>query len=117
MERFNVKALFRRAQAYCATEDFDDAIADLKRAAEVEPENREVAAQLKRARALLAQANKKQAKLYGNMFERMAKMEEKDAPVAPGSTPADGTAAPAEASAPDDAEEPAATDKLYVEEI
>jgi len=117
MERFNVKALFRRAQAYCATEDFDDAIADLKRAAEVEPENREVAAQLKRARALLAQANKKQAKLYGNMFERMAKMEEKDAPVAPGSTPADGTVSAAEASAPDDAEEPAATDKLYVEEI
>lgn len=79
-ERFNVKALFRRAQAYCATEDFDEAIADLKRALEVEPENRDVAVQLKRAKTLQVAANKKQAKLFGNMFERMAKMEAKEKP-------------------------------------
>lgn len=40
LEPVNVKALFRRAQAYRETEDYDLAETDLKRAMEYEPANR-----------------------------------------------------------------------------
>ena len=55
-----------------------EGIADLKRAREIDPTNRDVAMKLKRAKQLQSAADKKQAKLYGNMFSRMAKLEEKE---------------------------------------
>eukprot|EP00951_Prasinocladus_malaysianus_P023343 scaffold198130_cov45-Prasinocladus_malaysianus.AAC.1 len=78
VDRTCVKALYRRAEAYIEMEEFLEANIDLKRALDVEPENRDVIVKLKRAKQLEAAANKKQAKLYGNMFARMAKLEEKE---------------------------------------
>jgi len=89
-ERNNVKALYRRADAHTGLEDFEEAILDLTHAQEAEPANRDVAVKLKRAKQLQAASNKQQAKLYGNMFTRMAKLEEKELAMK-GST----TAAPA----------------------
>ena len=77
-ESHNVKALYRRAEAYLGSEDFFEGIADLKRALEIEPSNRDVASSLKRAKQMQSAVDKKQAKLYGNMFTRLAKMEEKE---------------------------------------
>jgi hypothetical protein len=48
MNMQNVKALYRRAQAYMATADFMEAEVDLKRAAHLEPENAEVKALMKK---------------------------------------------------------------------
>lgn len=73
-----MKALYRRAEAYLGTQDFIEAIADLKRAKDIDPANRDVVSKLKQAKHMQSESDKKQAKLFGNMFERMAKMEAKE---------------------------------------
>jgi len=74
----NVKALYRRAQAYSATMDLELAEEDIKKALEIDPENRDTKLEQKRLNQKIAAHRKKEAKLYGNMFERMRKMEEKE---------------------------------------
>eukprot|EP00897_Mesotaenium_endlicherianum_P005560 jgi/Mesen1/5031/ME000025S04430 len=77
-ETQNVKALFRRAQAYIGTQDYDLAEWDLKKALEVDPNNREVKAEYRVLKQKIAEQNKKEAKLFGNMFARLNKLEEKE---------------------------------------
>ncbi|KAK7291048.1 hypothetical protein RIF29_05909 [Crotalaria pallida] len=73
VELHNVKALYRRAQAYIETGNFLSADVDIKKALEVEPQNREVMALQKKLKQLQAENNKKDAKLYGNMFAHKTK--------------------------------------------
>ncbi|KAF2309622.1 hypothetical protein GH714_004324 [Hevea brasiliensis] len=69
----NVKALYRRAQAYMQTADLVSAELDIKKALEVDPQNREVKSLQTALKQLQAQSNKRDAKLYSNMFARMTK--------------------------------------------
>jgi len=112
----NVKALYRRAEAHIEGEDFIEGIADLRRALELEPDNREVALKLKKARQLEAAANRRQAKLYGNMFERMAKMEARER-AASADEPAPAEPPPEDSAAPTTAgdEKPHAADAELVQ--
>lgn len=64
----NVKALYRRAQASAAAEDFDEALQDLALAITVSPDNALLVKEQQRIRQLIATAQKKQAQLYQNMF-------------------------------------------------
>ncbi|KAK1291198.1 Peptidyl-prolyl cis-trans isomerase FKBP65 [Acorus calamus] len=73
IETSNVKALYRRAQAYINTADLDLAEYDIKVALEVDPENREVKTIYRTLKQLQAESNKKDAKLYTNMFAQMTK--------------------------------------------
>lgn len=73
VEFSNVKALYRRAQAYMKTCDLQLAELDIKKALEVDPQSREVKSILKTLKQLQAESNKRDAKLYTNMFARMAK--------------------------------------------
>jgi FK506-binding protein 4/5 len=75
LESLNVKALFRRAQAYIETLDLDLAEMDIKKALEIDPQNREVRLEFKVLKQKQAEQNKKEAKLYGNMFSRLNKLE------------------------------------------
>ncbi|XP_006857116.2 peptidyl-prolyl cis-trans isomerase FKBP62 [Amborella trichopoda] len=75
VESQNVKALYRRAQAYMGTSDLDLAELDLKKALEVDPQNREVKALHKTLKQMQIESNKRDAKLFGNMFSRMRKDE------------------------------------------
>lgn len=75
LESQNVKALYRRAQAYIETADLDLAEFDIKRALEIEPQNREVRLEYKILKQKQIEYNKKDAKLYGNMFARLNKLE------------------------------------------
>lgn len=75
LESLNVKALYRRAQAYIGTEDLDLAEFDIKKAIEIEPQNREVRLEYKILKQKQIEYNKKDAKLYGNMFARLNKLE------------------------------------------
>ncbi|MED6186587.1 hypothetical protein PIB30_068138, partial [Stylosanthes scabra] len=68
VEFCNVKALYRRAQAYIETGDFLLADVDIKKALEVDPQNREVMVMKKKLKQLQAENDKKEAKLYENMF-------------------------------------------------
>ncbi|XP_045825158.1 peptidyl-prolyl cis-trans isomerase FKBP62-like isoform X1 [Trifolium pratense] len=73
VEFHNVKALYRRAQAYVETEDFLLAGVDIKKALEVDPQNREVKVLKMKLKQLQANSDKKDAKLYENMFASKSK--------------------------------------------
>ncbi|KAK6277642.1 hypothetical protein POUND7_017965 [Theobroma cacao] len=72
-EFHNVKALYRRAQAYMETSDLVLAELDIKKALEADPQNREVKLLQKTLRQLQVESNKRDAKLFTNMFARMSK--------------------------------------------
>eukprot|EP00253_Pinus_taeda_P011900 PITA_11900 len=71
----NVKALYRRAQAYIETADLDQAESDLKQALEIDPSNRDVKMEYKTLKEKQKEYNKEEAKLFGNMFNRMSRLE------------------------------------------
>ncbi|XP_043719358.1 peptidyl-prolyl cis-trans isomerase FKBP62-like isoform X2 [Telopea speciosissima] len=81
MESTNVKALYRRAQAYIQMADLDLAELDIKKALEIDPDNRDVKLEYKVLKEKVKEYNKKDAKFYGNMFARMSKLEQHEANV------------------------------------
>nr|AFK35673.1 unknown [Medicago truncatula] len=74
-ESTNVKALYRRAQAYIQLADFDLAEFDIKKALEIDPNNRDVKLEYKTLKEKVKEINKKDAKFYGNMFSKMTKLD------------------------------------------
>lgn len=77
MESRNVKALYRRAQAYINVGDLDLAEIDIKKALEIEPENRDVKMEYKVLKEKMREYNKKDAKFYGNMFAKLSGADSK----------------------------------------
>ncbi|KAK8541610.1 hypothetical protein V6N13_137789 [Hibiscus sabdariffa] len=75
LESTNVKALYRRAQAYIQLADLDLAEIDIKKALELDPDNREVKLEYKVLKEKMKEYNKKEAKFYGNMFTKMNKVD------------------------------------------
>ncbi|XP_073003060.1 70 kDa peptidyl-prolyl isomerase-like [Typha latifolia] len=75
----NVKALYRRAQAYIQLIDFDLAELDIKKALEIDPHNRDVKLEYKTLKEKVKEYNKRDAKFYGNMFAKMSKLEHTEA--------------------------------------
>ncbi|CAN8258203.1 unnamed protein product [Cochlearia groenlandica] len=71
LESTNVKALYRRAQAYMELADLDLAEFDVKKALEIDPNNREVKLEQRRVKEKMKEFNKKEAKFYGNMFAKL----------------------------------------------
>ncbi|KAK5793747.1 hypothetical protein PVK06_034904 [Gossypium arboreum] len=72
----NVKALYRRAQAYMELVDFDLAEADIKKALEIDPDNRDVKLEYRVLQEKIRQYNKKDAQFYGNIIAKMSKLEQ-----------------------------------------
>ncbi|KAK7376981.1 hypothetical protein VNO80_02401 [Phaseolus coccineus] len=68
VEFCNMKALYRRAQAYIETGDFLLADVDIKKALLVDPQNWEVKVIQKKLKQLQADKDKKDAKLFENIF-------------------------------------------------
>lgn len=68
LEAGNVKALFRRAQAYERLKDYDPARADLLAAKERDGSDPAIPKLLERVDALIAREAAKQKKMYGKMF-------------------------------------------------
>ncbi|XP_031479364.1 peptidyl-prolyl cis-trans isomerase FKBP62-like isoform X1 [Nymphaea colorata] len=71
IESQNVKAMYRRAQAYIGTFDLDLAELDVRTALEVDPGNREIKSISKTLKQMQLERNKKDAKVYRNMFAPM----------------------------------------------
>ncbi|CAM8982935.1 unnamed protein product [Rhodiola kirilowii] len=78
MESTNVKALYRRVQAYINLGDLDVAEFDIKKALELDPDNRDVKKEYKILKEKMREYNKKQAQFYGNMFSKLSKLEAAD---------------------------------------
>ncbi|XP_048139351.1 peptidyl-prolyl cis-trans isomerase FKBP62-like isoform X2 [Rhodamnia argentea] len=72
----NVKALYRRAQAHIQLVDLDLAEQDIKKALEIDPNNREVKLEYKILKEKVREYNKRDAQFYGNMFPKMNKLEQ-----------------------------------------
>ncbi|XP_073007849.1 70 kDa peptidyl-prolyl isomerase-like [Typha latifolia] len=79
IESSNVKALYRRAQAYIQQADLDLAEMDIKKALEIDPDNRDVKLEYKLLKEKVKEYNKKDAKFYGNMFAKWSKLEHMEA--------------------------------------
>nr|GEW88632.1 ribonuclease H-like domain, reverse transcriptase, RNA-dependent DNA polymerase [Tanacetum cinerariifolium] len=71
----NVKALYRRAQAYIQLVDLDLAETDIKKALEIDPDNRDVKLEYKLLKEKVKEYNKKDAQFYGNIFAKMNQLE------------------------------------------
>ncbi|RMZ52723.1 hypothetical protein APUTEX25_000842 [Auxenochlorella protothecoides] len=67
-DSFNLKALFRRAQAYLGTFDFVEAEQDIKKGLGVDPNNADFNALHRKWKVAQAAAGKAEAKLYSKMF-------------------------------------------------
>ncbi|MCL7034530.1 hypothetical protein MKW94_011485 [Papaver nudicaule] len=78
IESQNVKALYRRAQAYINLVDFDLAELDIKKALEIDPNNRDVKLEYKVLKEKVKEYNKKDAKFFGNIFAKMSKSDPAD---------------------------------------
>ncbi|KAK7319011.1 hypothetical protein RJT34_03720 [Clitoria ternatea] len=72
----NVKALYRRVQAYIHLVDLDLAEMDIKKALEIEPGNRDVKIEYKILKEKVREYNKKDAQFYGSIFAKMNKLEQ-----------------------------------------
>lgn len=72
----NVKALYRRVQAYIQLVDLDLAELDIKKALEIDPDNRAVRMEYKLLKEKVREYNKKDAQFYGNIFAKMNKLEQ-----------------------------------------
>ncbi|KAJ6680390.1 PEPTIDYLPROLYL ISOMERASE [Salix purpurea] len=77
----NVKALYRRAQAYIQLVDLDLAETDIKRALEIDPDNRDVKLEYKILKDKVREYNKKEAQFYSNIFAKMNKLEQTNSTV------------------------------------
>ncbi|KAM3366962.1 hypothetical protein ACQJBY_015945 [Aegilops geniculata] len=75
LESTNVKALYRRAQAYTELVDLELAELDIRKALEIDPDNREVKVAYKALKDKLREYNRRDAKFYGNMFAKWRKTE------------------------------------------
>ncbi|KAL0316727.1 UNVERIFIED_CONTAM: Peptidyl-prolyl cis-trans isomerase FKBP62 [Sesamum radiatum] len=68
----NVKALFRRSQAYMRTSDLEKAEEDINRALAIDPNNKDVKIKLKELRDKQRQYVKQEAKIFSTMVSRIA---------------------------------------------
>ncbi|KAG7257864.1 hypothetical protein CRUP_037344 [Coryphaenoides rupestris] len=64
----NTKALFRRAQAWQGLKDLDQAMADLKKAQELAPQDKAVAAEMRRVQIKVKEEKEAEKKIYAKMF-------------------------------------------------
>ncbi|KAL6634324.1 hypothetical protein ACP70R_026995 [Stipagrostis hirtigluma subsp. patula] len=76
LDNTNVKALYRRAQAHTHLVDLDLAEEDIKKALEIDPENRDVKMEYRRLKEKVKEYNRREAKLYGNMISKLSKLED-----------------------------------------
>ncbi|CAJ1921462.1 unnamed protein product [Sphenostylis stenocarpa] len=74
LESTNVKALYRRAQAYMQLSDLDLAELDIKKALEIDPNNRDLKLEYKTLKAKVKENNRKEAKFYGNIITKLTKI-------------------------------------------
>jgi len=76
----NLKALYRRGIAYTNTDEWNLAKADFLKCLQFEKDNADVKRELIKLKQRVKQQDTKDRRTYKNMFERMAKLEQKEAP-------------------------------------
>ncbi|XP_073221793.1 70 kDa peptidyl-prolyl isomerase-like isoform X2 [Cicer arietinum] len=70
-DHLNVKALYRRCQAYLKTSDLEKAEADIKRALIIDPNNRDIKLEYKELKLKQKEYSKYEANIFSTMVSRM----------------------------------------------
>ncbi|KAI5427437.1 hypothetical protein KIW84_032742, partial [Lathyrus oleraceus] len=70
-DTLNVKALYRRSQAYLKTSDLEKAEADIKRALIIDPNNRDIKLEYKELKLKQREYNKYEADIFSTMVSKM----------------------------------------------
>lgn len=83
----NVKALFRRATALVALGDYDAALQDLQRAAELQPQDRAIREELRALRRRMEDDKEAQKNMFQNVFKPAARKPAQSEGAAPGRSP------------------------------
>jgi len=78
IDKENVKALYRRGQAYNELDDWDLSKSDLKKALEKEPNSSDIKREWSKLQKKITAHNQKQKKTFKNMFQKLSKMEEEE---------------------------------------
>lgn len=73
IDKNNIKALYRRGQAWMSLADFEKANADLLSAKELDPQNKEIATTLAALKKKVKEQEEKDRKLYASMFSAVGK--------------------------------------------
>lgn len=68
LEENNVKALFRRGQAYAGFQDYDKSLADLHAAAKLAPGDKGIRSEIVRVNKLIEEYKQKERKKYSKLF-------------------------------------------------
>ncbi|XP_065184289.1 peptidyl-prolyl cis-trans isomerase FKBP4-like [Sycon ciliatum] len=79
----NVKALYRRAEAYLGLNCPEDSIQDLQRVLKLEPDNKPARQRMRQAEDKQKVLRDKEKSLYSNIFSRMAQEPQAQAPAQP----------------------------------
>jgi peptidylprolyl isomerase len=77
----NLKALYRRGLARNHLGLAEEALVDLSRALELDPENKPVKSEIVKAKKQLQEAKKKTKAMYGNMFSKISMYDDKEVPI------------------------------------
>jgi len=73
LDKNNIKAVYRRGQAWMALSEFDKANDDLVRAKELDPQNKEILTTLAALKKKIKEQQEKDKKLYSSMFSAIGK--------------------------------------------
>jgi peptidylprolyl isomerase len=76
----NVKALYRRGLARNHLGLAEEALGDLNRALQLDPENKPVQVEINKAKKLISDAKKREKASYGNMFSKISVYDDKEVP-------------------------------------
>ncbi|KAJ3587201.1 hypothetical protein NHX12_010799 [Muraenolepis orangiensis] len=68
LDESNTKALFRRSQAWQGLKDLDQAMADLKKAQDIAPQDKAVAGEMRRVQIKVKEEKEAEKKIYAKMF-------------------------------------------------
>ncbi|KAF7244112.1 Peptidyl-prolyl cis-trans isomerase D [Varanus komodoensis] len=68
IESTNTKALYRRAQAWEATKDYDQALADLQKAQGIAPQDKAIQMEVQKVKQKIKQEKEKEKAAYAKMF-------------------------------------------------
>jgi len=77
IDTHNVKALYRRAQAYSRSADWENAKADLLEGIKLAPNNKDLRTELDLLKKATMEYKDKQKKMFAGLFDKMSKADEK----------------------------------------
>jgi hypothetical protein len=82
----SIKAIFRRARAFIEKDQWEDAMRDLNRAQEMDPDNADIHKEMRRLKQRMMKQDQKDKQIFSGIFEKLLMYEDKPEPPPAGKT-------------------------------